>query len=347
MDFITTLVSTPSGFWANIINSVEDLVLNYAWAIILITIAIRLILVPLDFYRQYATRNNMRAQASLAPQLQNLQKKYGNDKTTLNQKTMELYRANNFNVAGLCLPMLLYMGITLVIFFTLFASLNAMSAYKIEEQYLTLKSEYEYVIDNGGSTSEAEDAVAVKYDEIKNSFIWVNNVWVADAPWKNSILSFDEYLTSLGQNIRTDITQTDSVKFSDLSETEQQDFENDYNAVMSKLLTEKNGPNGYLITALVAVAICFLAQYTSQRRLQAKNSVNGQTAQSTNKALLVIMPLIMGVFTLFYNAVFGLYLAASQIVAIFAMPIIDKILDKIYAKKDAENAEKNRVDYRR
>lgn len=349
MDFINMMVVTPSGLWPSIINAFESFLLNYALAIILLTIAIRIVLIPLDFYRQKSTRDNMRMQNKIGPQLASLQKQYGHDRNLLNQKTMELYKANNFNVMGMCLPMLLYMGLTLFIFISLFGALNSMSAYKLEEQYLTLKNQYEIVYEqNGGDADQinaktkAEEAVLLKYDEIKNSFLWINNVWVPDTPWNKEILSFKSYISAVGGNVKLD-AEGESVKFSDLTEEQKAAYQADYEKVMNVLFQERDGANGYLLTAILAMAITFLAQYLSQRRVVAKNP----SAQKTNKVMLIIMPVIMGIFTLFYNAVFGLYLVASQVVAIFTTPIMDKILDKMYAKKDKEEQEKNKVSYSR
>lgn len=110
----------------------------------------------------------------------------------------------------------------------------------------------------------------------------------------------------------------------------------DSNKVMQVLIDNRGGVNGYLITAIVAILTCFSAQYLMQKRTLMKNSNNPQqaTTQQTNKVLLIVLPVIMGVFTLFYNAIFGLYIISSQIVSLVTFPIIDKFLDKYYAKKD-------------
>ena len=79
MDFINLLVATPSGLWTTILNAFESFLLNYAWAVILLTILIRIVLIPIDFVRQKSSRDNMRMQATIGPQLQSLQKKYGHD----------------------------------------------------------------------------------------------------------------------------------------------------------------------------------------------------------------------------------------------------------------------------
>ncbi|MDD4815745.1 MAG: YidC/Oxa1 family membrane protein insertase [Clostridia bacterium] len=348
MDIINSLlVATQTGFWANIITSFESFIFDYAWAIILLTVIIKLILSPFDFLNKKVSRDNAKMQAVIAPQMQKLQKQYANDRAKLNQKTTELYKSNNFNIMGSCLSMLGYLVVTLIIFISLFTALNAMSAYKIEEQYLELKQTYEITT---GTTEEKQQAVLLKYDEIKNDFIWVQNVWVADNFWTHAILSFDNYITAIGDNVKTDIN-AENTSYKSMLQTDKEEFEATYNNVMEILFEQRNQPNGYLITAVFAVVSSFFAQYLMQKRLGSKNkNQNDSTANtqaSTNKVLLVILPIVMGVFTLFYNAVFGLYIVAGQLVSLITFPIIDKLLDKYYAKKDREKDEKTKLDYSR
>src|SRR5690242_2710455 len=72
----------------------------------------RLLLVPLFIKQMHATRK----MSALAPQLQELRKKYKGDKQTLNEATMRLYRENGVNPLGGCLPLLAQMPM----FFALF-----------------------------------------------------------------------------------------------------------------------------------------------------------------------------------------------------------------------------------
>lgn len=89
--------------------------------IVLLVVLMRLILVPLFIKQMHATRK----MAALAPQLQELKKKYKNDKQTLNQETMRLYKENGANPLAGCLPLLGQMPV----FFALFSVLRAISVW--------------------------------------------------------------------------------------------------------------------------------------------------------------------------------------------------------------------------
>lgn len=340
MDIISLLViAEPVGFWQSIIAFFQSFIFNYAWAVIVLTICIKIILTPLDFMNKKVARDNMRMQEAIAEPLQKLQKQYANDRMKLNQKTQELYKSSGYNIFGSCIIMIVNLVLTIVIFFTLFSALHSMSAYKIQEQFSQLQNTYNVTyaseIDLGHSEEEAktagQNAVVVLYNEIKDDFLWVKNIWVPDNPWTSSILNYDSYKLVVGGEVT----------------------EEEYNNVMGALITEQGGANGYLITALVAILTCFFSQYLMQRmnktkanRVLTQNSP-AESQRQTNKILLIILPVVMGVFTLFYNAIFGLYIIASQVVSLATFPLIDKLLNIYYNKKDKQEEQKIKMDYSR
>lgn len=348
------IVEAPSGFWANIIGAFESFAVNYAWAIILLTICIKLVLSPLDLMNKKVSRDNAKMQAVMAPQLKKLQKQYANDRNTLNQKTSELYKSSGSNLGGSCIVMLVYMALTLIIFISLFTALNTMSSYKIEEQYLQTRDAYYFAYNEETDVAQKEiagqTAVLEIYDARDSSFLWVKNIWVADNPWTSAVLTFDNYIKTVGDDVKQS-TDGESKKYSDLNPDEKLVFQTEYNKIMAPLLEQRNGANGFLITALLAVATAFFSQYLMQRKLANKASTKSDgsvdATQKTNKIMLIILPVVMGLITLFYNAVFGFYIIAGQLVSLVTFPIIDKILDKYYDKKERQREEKIKVDYRR
>ncbi|MBR4407676.1 MAG: membrane protein insertase YidC [Clostridia bacterium] len=352
------LVSAPTGLWATIINAFVDFVFNYAWAIILITIIIKLVLSPLDFMNKKVSRDNAKMQATLGPQMAKLQKQYGHDRNLLNQKTTELYKANGFNLGGSCLVMLVYLVVTMVVFISLFTSLNAMAPYRTEAEYLNYRTAYTtaYNAESGDETAKVEagrQAVLKAYDERSSSFLWIKNVWVSDTPFGNGVFTFDEYLKIVGNKVKTS-ADDQNIKINKLDKADKEvfltEFKADYNETMGVLLEERNGPNGYFIITILAVGTAILSQWLMQRKMVQKTHSSNpadQTTVKTNKFMMVFLPIVMGLITLFYNAVFGLYIIAGQLVTLLTFPIIDKLLDKHYAKKDKERDEKIKMDYSR
>ena len=91
MDFLGIMlsVSEPSGMWESLIKWIQGGVGNYAITIILLTLLIKFVLLPLDFYQKYITRVNQKKQAAIQPELDKINARYANNKDLLNQKTME------------------------------------------------------------------------------------------------------------------------------------------------------------------------------------------------------------------------------------------------------------------
>ncbi len=107
---------------------------NYGLAIVLFTIIIKIVLLPLTLKQT----NSMKKMNELQPQLQELQKKYKNNKEKLNEKMMQLYRENNYNPAGGCLPLLLQFPVLIGLFRVL----------QSPELYVFPKEVYESVVQN-------------------------------------------------------------------------------------------------------------------------------------------------------------------------------------------------------
>lgn len=159
MAILSTLlsVSEPSGFWITIIKAFEAVTNNYVLAIIFLTVVIRVIWGLVDIFSKYSQQKMNAMQAKMQPELEKIKAKYANQPQVMQQKQNELYRRNyGRSYYGSCIIMLVVMILNLVIFFTLFAGLNSMAAYKISANYDNLKYNYEnclnvvneYVVNN-------------------------------------------------------------------------------------------------------------------------------------------------------------------------------------------------------
>ena len=94
---------------------------GWAWglSIVLLVMLMRLIMVPL-FVKQVRSQRKMQAHM---PQLQELRKRYKNDKQRLNEETMKFYKENGINPLGGCLPLVAQ----LPVFWALFNVLRAIA----------------------------------------------------------------------------------------------------------------------------------------------------------------------------------------------------------------------------
>ncbi len=86
---------------------------SYGLAIILFTIALKIVLYPLTLKQM----KSMYMMQQLGPKIKEIQDKYkGKDPQKMQQKIMELYREHNVNPMAGCLPLLIQMPILIALF---------------------------------------------------------------------------------------------------------------------------------------------------------------------------------------------------------------------------------------
>ena len=78
---------------------------SYWFSIVLLTIAVRILLIPLTVKQVKSTR----VMQELAPEIKKLQNKHKNDKQKLNEEMMALYKERGFNPMAGCWPLLAQM----------------------------------------------------------------------------------------------------------------------------------------------------------------------------------------------------------------------------------------------
>jgi YidC/Oxa1 family membrane protein insertase len=88
---------------------------DYGLAIVLLTVAIRLLMIPLTMKQTKSMHEMQRIQ----PKIKEIQKKYKDDKQKQQEKMMEFYQENKINPFGGCLPLLIQMPIFVALFYTL------------------------------------------------------------------------------------------------------------------------------------------------------------------------------------------------------------------------------------
>lgn len=88
---------------------------TWGWAIVMLTLVVRLILLPL-FVKQYKSARRMQ---EVAPQMKELQRKYKGNKQKLQEEMMKFYKENDVNPFGSCLPLLLQAPVFIALYYTL------------------------------------------------------------------------------------------------------------------------------------------------------------------------------------------------------------------------------------
>ena len=112
---VASILTPLEDLLRHILNALHSVGLPWAWAIVGLTIIVRMLLVPLTV-KQIHSMQNMQAHA---PQMKEIQRKYKGDRTKLNEELMKFYKENNINPAASCLPLLAQLPIFIGLFYTL------------------------------------------------------------------------------------------------------------------------------------------------------------------------------------------------------------------------------------
>ena len=110
MDFGTPMDFYSGLFGVGLLRSLSffhRLIANYGVAIILVTIALKLVFWPV----QARSIKSMKEMQRFQPQLQKLKEKYKDDPQRLNQETMKLYKEHKINPMSGCLPMVVQLPV--------------------------------------------------------------------------------------------------------------------------------------------------------------------------------------------------------------------------------------------
>jgi YidC/Oxa1 family membrane protein insertase len=118
---IFTIFSQPL-FW--LLSLIHDWVGNWGWAIIIVTILIKLV-----FYRlSAASYRSMARMRAVQPKLVQLKETYGDDKQRMNQALMDLYKKEKINPLGGCLPILVQIPVFIAFYWMLLESVEMRQA---------------------------------------------------------------------------------------------------------------------------------------------------------------------------------------------------------------------------
>lgn len=118
---LLTIIAKPI-FW--LVEKIHNLVGNWGWSIILLTLIIKL-----AFYKLSETSYRSMAQMrKMAPRLAALKERYGDDRQKLNQAMMDLYRTEKINPLGGCLPIVVQIPVFISLYWVLLESVEMRQA---------------------------------------------------------------------------------------------------------------------------------------------------------------------------------------------------------------------------
>jgi YidC/Oxa1 family membrane protein insertase len=116
-----TILAEPL-FW--LLNKIHSWVGNWGFAIIIVTLIIKLVFYKLS-EAAYRSMANLR---KFQPKMQAIRERYGNDRQRMSQAMMEIYKKEKINPLGGCLPMLVQIPVFIALYWVLLESVELRQA---------------------------------------------------------------------------------------------------------------------------------------------------------------------------------------------------------------------------
>ncbi len=116
-----TILAKPI-FW--LLEKIHGYVGNWGWAIILLTILIKLVFFPLSA----ASYKSMARMKDVQPRLMAMREQYKGEPQRLNQAMMEMYRKEKINPLGGCLPVVVQIPVFIALYWVLLSSVEMRGA---------------------------------------------------------------------------------------------------------------------------------------------------------------------------------------------------------------------------
>jgi len=116
-----TILAKPI-FW--LLEKIHGYVGNWGWAIILLTVLIKLVFFPLSA----ASYKSMARMKEVQPRLMAMREQYKSEPQKLNQAMMEMYRKEKINPLGGCLPVVIQIPVFIALYWVLLSSVEMRGA---------------------------------------------------------------------------------------------------------------------------------------------------------------------------------------------------------------------------
>ena len=156
-------------FFANIfgylLNFIYGLVNNYGIAIILFTIILKIIMLPISINQQ----KTMKKSSKIQVKVKEIQDKYKNDPTRMNQEVMELYKKENMSPFSGCLSSIIQIILVISMFYLVSRPLTYMKKLDTE-----LINQYAQEIQEEGERVNYQEIGIIRLKSAEDDRVYIN-----------------------------------------------------------------------------------------------------------------------------------------------------------------------------
>ena len=285
---------------------------NFGYATILFSLCVTLVLLPF----MAKSKKSMMRMSRLTPRIQELQRKHEGNQQKLNEEMARLYREEKANPMSGCLWSLLPFPILLALYRAVVKPLTIMMG--IDAAMLASGGAIgDKLTQLGYAMSNYTTSANTFYEEIyKAKFI--SDHWADFAGLSDKLVQMDYSFLGL------DLSSTPNWKF----------WAFDFSSGVWPVI-------GLFMIPIISTGLSYLSIYISQKMNPTTATMNAQQ-QSTNKTMLLIMPLMSLWIGFIMPAAMGLYWIMNSVLGVIRDVVLTKIFKKQMDIEDAERIERER-----
>ena len=320
-----SIFAKPLGW---VLHWIYQLGTGYFVALLIFTLATRLILFPLSIKNQ----KNQADRARLAPRLERIQKKYAQDRQKMAMKQQELYEKEGVKMTGGCLPMVVQMLVLFSVIAVIYKPLTYMQ--RIPEAHINTC--ITVAVESLDENNKDDKAMITQMSNEKSYYRELYMLKMID---DNRDAMVDRLVTD------NKLSEADAIATVSTMERTASEF-----AIFGKSLLEMPKtygimPNWTWLIVFASGLSAFLSSMLSMKYSKATMSAEQQQMGgcSTN-AMMYMMPLMSLVFSFTVPTGVAVYWTFSNLLAMVQTVILNSMWNpaKIRAQAEAEYAERRR-----
>lgn len=317
---------------------------NFGLAIIVLTILLKVVLLPLSI----KSFNSMAKMHEMQPLMAELQRKYKNDKEALNRETIKLYQEKGANPLGGCLPVLIQLPIFIGLFWVMAQPLTYMFNYDNEFKNRLIVQEIHRTINeyNDNSVKEIVDMkqnINQRVDKVGENF---KSSTIGD--FKNALKSeLNDAKNTTVNNEAKQLADKAIAKVNDYyleisiikNQSELVSLHKNMNFLGINLTDvppnilgawpKKENAVLLIVPIFVAISTYFSSKYSQMPAQKEIKNEQNEMQNAMQKQMMIMMPLMSGWFSFIVPVGLSLYWFVSNILQM----IQQKILIDLYLKK--------------
>ncbi len=178
--------------------------------------------------------------------------------------------------------------------------------------------------------TKGRDAASEYFLAHQTGFLWVKNIWYADTTMAHPVQDYTSFVNSITSKVEYNGT---AVK---LTETPAYRSATAYNEITYNLTHGENPVsgqyNGYFILVVLSIGLMVLSQVIAMRGQKKTNDVSNPSAQTSQKIMMVVMPVLFGFFAFRYSAAFSIYMIINTFISIIVTLVSNFAIDRKFSE---------------